>query len=67
MENRTLEVPFTNPTIMFRISYPSLDYVKKTKIEIESLRDEGTVSYAFNTVAQQYDLEFPDEIEESYE
>jgi hypothetical protein len=64
LENRILEVPFTNPTIMFRISYPSLEYIKKTKNEIKYLRDEGAVSYAFNTVAQQYDLMFPDELEE---
>lgn len=67
VESPIFKTPFTNPTIMYRISYPSLDHIQKTDDEIKDLRDKGKVSYAFNTVAQQYSLMFPDEQEESYE
>ncbi len=63
-ENNNVIIPFSKPTIGFRLSFPTRDNVsakQKTK-----LRENIDISYALNTVAQQQEIIFDtDTINES--
>ena len=58
-------IPFSKPTVGFEISFPKVDNVADTPKERDKLTKNINISYAYNTVAQQLELEYGGGINDS--
>mgnify|MGYP006238835441 FL=1 len=56
IKENNIIIPFTEPTIGFRLSFPTRENVSAEKKN--QLRENIDISYALNTVAQQQELIF---------
>jgi hypothetical protein len=60
-----IEIPFSKPTIGFHLSFPDPENIVETAEERVRLRKDIKISYALNTVAQQQEIDFEEEFDES--
>ena len=58
-------IPFSKPSVGFELSFPDVKYVTDSEQKREELSNNIKLSYAYNTVAQQQELEFGDLIDET--
>lgn len=58
-------IPFSRPTVGFEISFPKVENVADTPKERDKLTKNINLSYAYNTVAQQLELEYGRGIDDS--
>ena len=61
----SIEIPFSKPTIGFHLSFPVPENIVETAEERVRLKKDIKISYALNTVAQQQEIDFEEEFDES--
>ena len=55
-----VEIPFSKPTIGFHLSFPDVKRVVSSIKDQNRLKDNSSISYSYNTVAQQQEIDFYD-------